>query len=327
MEKIIKIFNKEEIRNICRTGNSNENDIKQFTKLLVEQTKIMKLLEQNENKNTVEFFEYFNTKKEFAIVMEKCDTDLKHAFIRRKKNFSLEEIKEILIQLNNTFRVMEDNQIIHGDLKLENILIKKEKSGKLIYKLTDYGVSNEFLKLNKKLMGWGASPKYSAPEILSHKDFTLSSDLWSLGIILYVLYFRKWPYDGNTSEEVLESIKSKGQNELNQLSDDPQFDNLIRRLLTAEPKDRITWKNYFEHPFLEKGNCWKFYENKQFIAMGQYYKVYKVKSKTSGEYKAIKVINLNQIRTLFEGKYLRPCTKEDLKVYIDDLLMKLKVVS
>jgi serine/threonine protein kinase len=79
-------------------------------------------------------------------------------------------------------------------------------------------------------MGWGASPKYSAPEILSHKDFTLSSDLWSLGIILYVLYFRKWPYDGNTSEEVLESIKSKGQNELNQLSDDPQFDNLIRRL-------------------------------------------------------------------------------------------------
>ena len=324
LEKIIKIFNKEEIRNICRTGNSNENDIKQFTKLLVEQTKIMKLLEQNENKNTVEFFEYFNTKKEFAIVMEKCDTDLKHAFIRRKKNFSLEEIKEILIQLNNTFRVMEDNQIIHGDLKLENILIKKEKSGKLIYKLTDYGVSNEFLKLNKKLMGWGASPKYSAPEILSHKDFTLSSDLWSLGIILYVLYFRKWPYDGNTSEEVLESIKSKGQNELNQLSDDPQFDNLIRRLLTAEPKDRITWKNYFEHPFLEKGNCWKFYENKQFIAMGQYYKVYKVKSKTSGEYKAIKVINLNQIRTLFEGKFLRPCTKEDLKVYIDDFIDEIK---
>ena len=282
----------------------------------------MKLLERNENKNTVEFFEYFNTKKEFAIVMEKCD--LKHAFIRREKNFSLEEIKEILIQLNNTFRVMEDNQIIHGDLKLENILIKKEKSGKLIYKLTDYGVSNEFLKLNKKLMGWGASPKYSAPEILSHKDFTLSSDLWSLGIILYVLYFRKWPYDGNTSEEVLESIKSKGQNELNQLSDDPQFDNLIRRLLTAEPKDRITWKNYFEHPFLEKGNCWKFYENKQFIGIGQYYKVYKVKSKTSGEYKAIKVINLNQIRTLFEGKFLRPCTKEDLKVYIDDFIDEIK---
>ena len=71
----------------------------------------MKLLEQNENKNTVEFFEYFNTKKEFAIVMEKCDTDLKHAFIRREKNFSLEEIKEILIQLNNTFRVMEDMEI------------------------------------------------------------------------------------------------------------------------------------------------------------------------------------------------------------------------
>ena len=327
LEKVIKVINKEEIRNQYRTKvdkEIDESEIKEFVKLLVEQTKIMKIIEDNkENKNTVQFFEYFNTKKEFAIVMEKCDTDLSHTFINRKNNFSLEEIKELLIQLNNTFRIMSENKIIHGDLKLENILIKIENN-KPIYKLTDYGVSKKFLDMSEKLMGWGGAPQYTAPEILSGNDFNSSCDLWSLGIILYTLYFRKNPYDGDSAEEVLDDINTKGQNHLNQISNDPQFEHLIRRLLTIDPKDRITWGDYFEHPFFETGNCWKFYEEKQFLGMGQYYRVYKVKSKRTGEFKAIKVINLNQIKKLFERKYLRPCTKEDLKGYIDDFIEEFK---
>ena len=129
---------------------------------------------------------------------------------------------------------------MHGDLKLGNILIKKENN-KNIYKLTDYGVSKEFLKINEELMAWGGAPQYSAPEYLKDAEFDLSSDLWSLGIILYTLFKGKEPYEGNIPSEVLNDIDSKGQNNLNQISNDPQFDNLIRRLLTVNPKDRITW--------------------------------------------------------------------------------------
>ena len=327
IEKVIKIINKEEIRRqyLMKTGkNIKESEIKKFVNHLIGGTKVMKMLEgNNENKNTVQFFEYFNTKTEFCIVMEKCDTDLSHTFARRKNNFSLEEIKDLLVQLNNTFRIMAKNKIIHGDLKLENILSKTEND-KLIYKLTDYGVSKEFLEMSETIMGWGGSPYYSAPEILSGNDFDESSDLWSLGIILYILYFRERPYNGDDADEILKDINSKGQRNLNLLSDDPQFDNLIRRLLTVDVKERITWEGYFMHPFLDKGNCWKFYEGKEFLAMGAYYTTYKVKSIQTKEYKAIKVIDLNVIRSLFERKNFRPCTKKDLKTYIDDFIAEIE---
>ena len=327
LEKVIKIIHKEKIRTEYKKKymeNITENEMEEFIKLLVEQTEIMKKLEDNnENKNTVQFFEYINSNKEFSIVMEKCDTDLGHTFTEKENNFSLKEIKEILIQLNNTFRIMSVNKIIHGDLKLENILIKTENN-KSIYKLTDYGVSKKFLDMNKKLMSWGGAPQYTAPEILLGNNFNSSCDLWSLGIILYNLYFRNKPYDGNSSEEVSVDIKTKGQYYLNQLSDDPQFDHLIRRLLTVNQKDRITWEEYFVHPFFEGGTCWKYYEEKKSIGMGQYYEVYKVKSKRTGEFKAIKAINLKRIKTLFQSKYNIPFTKEHLKDYISDFIEEFK---
>ena len=179
-EKVIKIINKEEIRTQYLTEGENieESKIEEFVKLLIEQTKIMKILENNNNnKNTVKFFKYFDSKTEFAVVMEKCDTDLSDIFIKRKNNYSLEEIKELLNQLNNTFKIMSKNEIIHGDLKLENILVNNKKNK--LYKLTDYGVSQKFLKMNKNLMGWGGSPQYSAPEVLSGNDYNSSCDLWS----------------------------------------------------------------------------------------------------------------------------------------------------
>ena len=185
-EKVIKIINKEEIRTHILTEGENieESKIEEFVKLLIEQTKIMKILENNNNnKNTVKFFKYFDSKTEFAVVMEKCDTDLSHIFNKRENNYSLEEIKELLNQLNNTFKIMSKNEIIHGDLKLENILVNNKKNK--LYKLTDYGVSQKFLNMNKNLMGWGGSPQYSAPEVLSGNDYNSSCDLWSLGIILY----------------------------------------------------------------------------------------------------------------------------------------------
>ena len=76
---------------------------------------------------------------------------------------------------------------------------------------------------------------------------------------------------------MLNDIDSKGQNNLNQISNDPQFDNLIRRLLTVNPKDRITWDDYFEHPFLEKGDCWKYYEEKQLLGKGHILRFIKLK--------------------------------------------------
>ena len=72
----------------------------------------------------------------------------------------------------------------------------KKDNDKYIYKLTDYGVTKEFLKLTGSLLERNGVPKYTAPEILREEDFDEKSDLWSLGIIIYTLLFGCEFYQG-----------------------------------------------------------------------------------------------------------------------------------
>ena len=86
---------------------------------------------------SVRLIKNFETKNNFNIVMELCDSDLLNILNSRSKPFSSEELKEIFLQLNNVFKIMSKNNIIHRDLKLGNILIKytDETKKKFIPKL------------------------------------------------------------------------------------------------------------------------------------------------------------------------------------------------
>jgi len=322
LEKVMKIINKDTIRKKYFEEHLKPIDEKIITNLVdfsIKQTEFMKIIEDDGvNENTVKFFEYFNTKEEFAIVMEKCDSDLCHYFIDRTDNFNLEEIKNILYQINNSLKIMVKHNIIHGDIKLENILIKKNENNEPVYKLTDYGGSKEFLGLAQNFFDTG-KPEYTAPEILNEGILDVKSDLWSLGVLIYRLFFRKSPYEGFTNREVLKAITSKGQTELKS-SNNPEFDHLIRTLLTVDLKERLSWEQYFMHPFLVQGDCWKFYTDRQKIGSGDYYDVYKAKYNDSEEFRAIKVIDLKTIKSELEKYLLHKITPEDLKPYLDDFI-------
>ena len=319
-EKVIKIINKAETK---KRFGADDNKIEDLVKYLIRQTDIMQIIENDGlNENTVKFSEYFNTNKEFVIVMEKCDSDLSHYFIHDiEGTLSLEQIKIILNQLNNAFRIMVDKNIIHGDLKLENILLKKNEN-EFLYKLTDYGGNEEFLKLSENFFDRG-SPEFTAPEVLKGNKIEIKSDLWSLGIIIYMLCFREKPYRGRRNINVLNNIRTYGQNNFKS-SGNPDFDHLIRKLLTVNINERLTWDQYFIHPFLEGGDCWKYYEDKIKVGEGPYYKVYRVKLINNDEKRAVKAIDLRQIKGEIEREILRPCKPEDLKPYLDDFIKETK---
>ena len=217
---------------------------------------------------------------------------------------------------------MDENNIIHGDLKLENILYKIRNDNKLLYKLTDIGGNVEFLELTENFLD-KSQPEFTAPEVLSDNRLQSLSDLWSLGIIIFMLFFRKKPYEGNTKALVLESIKLNGQNSFSS-SNNPDFDHLIRKLLTVNLNERLTWQQYFSHPFLVGGDCWKYYKDKKEIGKGPYYTVFSVKIPDREESRAVKVIDLKKIRKEIGKTFLRPCTAEDLKPYIDDFIKETK---
>ena len=82
-----------------------------FVQGLIEQIRIMNIL-GNDNINTVQLYQCFLTKDEFAIVMEFCDIDLMRIFIQNPNLFTLEQVYNVLTQLNNTFGIMANNKII-----------------------------------------------------------------------------------------------------------------------------------------------------------------------------------------------------------------------
>ena len=153
-------------------------------------------------------------------------------------------------QLNNTFKIMMENKIIHRDLKLENILIKKE-NGQNIIKLTDYGCSKRLLSLSNygNTAGIG-TVVYMAPEILKGEEYNYKADLWSIGIIIYRLYFGKFPFPGLEKQALINYIEKYG-NKLIKKTENGELDDLIKRLLEKDISKRLKWDEYLNHNFFK----------------------------------------------------------------------------
>ena len=212
----------------------------------------MKICSEN-NINSVKCYEYIKNEDYFIIIMELCDINLDKLLmekIKKKLKFNIDEILEIMKDLNNTFKIMKEKNIIHRDLKLENILIKYEKNKKII-KITDYGCSKRLISLSRNCNTNGIGTViYMAPEILEGKEYNYKCDLWSIGIIIYKLYFGKSPFPAISENDLINNINDydKGKRKINKTGN-KNLDDLIKKLLEKDPLKRLSWDEYFNHPF------------------------------------------------------------------------------
>ena len=143
---------------------------------------------------SVKLFEAFRI-EDYFIVMELCDGDLLQKLKEKVKNngtgFTEREIYLFLTQITKVFDMMNLQDIIHRDIKLENILVcKADLDLGFIVKLSDYGIS-KIIKDEKNITFIG-SPDTIAPEVMQGEKYNQLADIWSLGIILYKLYFNKY---------------------------------------------------------------------------------------------------------------------------------------
>ena len=325
-KRAIKILDKKKVKNAYKNNffiEPEEEEMKPYINCFLNEVRNMKLAlgENGENENAVKLYEYFDNENEFAIVMERCDTTL----LSYLKNIKDGEKQSIINQLNKTIKRMVDNQLVYIDLRLENILIKftNEEKTKYIIKLKltdDIGLVKQF----KNLM-WSSDENkgnnyIDAPEILKEKEYTHKSDLWSLGIIIYVLYFEEYPYKGESKEELLEEIK-KGKQSLKKTGNS-DLDKLIRGLLIEDPDERMDWNQYFNHPFFVKKKMQSedfrnYYKIENEIGNAGFATIYKARTRDTDELRAIKVFDKKRIKNNFSRKYLRFPTEEDIKPYIN----------
>ena len=237
-EYAIKKISKEKI------DYNKDGDSEYMKKALKREIEILKRMSQYEN--SVKFYYFFEEEKEYILVLEFCDTDLKK-ISETKGRFTSSEILSIMEGLNKPFKYMHNNGILHRDIKPENIMIKYVDSSKtkFIPKIGDYGISRELD--NGKATTILGSPRYMAPELLLGADeYTGKSDLFSIGVMVYKLYFNEFPFPmPKNNKQVIEFYTAKKKKDC----EDKILDDLLNKLLVFEPDNRISWEEYFEHPF------------------------------------------------------------------------------
>ncbi|XP_050531158.1 serine/threonine-protein kinase SIK3-like isoform X2 [Daktulosphaira vitifoliae] len=136
--------------------------------------------------------------------------------------------------------------IVHRDLKAENLLLDIDNN----IKLADFGFSNHFHE-GKLLSTWCGSPPYAAPELFQGQEYDgPKADIWSLGVVLYVLVCGSLPFDGNT-------LKVLRANVLSGMFRVPYFmsascEHLIRHMLVIEPEKRLSLNQIVSHKWMKQ---------------------------------------------------------------------------
>ena len=205
----------------------------------------IELVKKRNTENNLSIKEIFNQQDYLYIITDLCEYNLEQYINRKNRTIPINEIKFVLTQLNNVFKIMvKENDFI--DIKPNNILISLDRLDKCLIKLNDYG-SNKFIQLLETASGTvDENLMIIAPEVLSGEEKNSKSDLWSLGTIIYYMLFKEYPYIGRNEYQIRNEINT---NRILRQCDNGKLNDLLNKMLKVDVKERISWEDYFNHPF------------------------------------------------------------------------------
>ncbi|KAJ5072387.1 protein kinase [Anaeramoeba ignava] len=176
----------------------------------------------------------YETKQHIFIVMEYMENGELFDYLVKKQFIMNSEALLIFQQLIYALEYCHNHFICHRDLKLENILL--DKFGNV--KIGDFGMVG-FLKNSSLLKTFCGSPQYVAPEIIEGKEYDgTKSDIWSCGVILYILLVGKLPFEGQNTQSILQKIMEE---ELEFPENFPiHQEELLKGMLMKEPEKRYS---------------------------------------------------------------------------------------
>ena len=233
--------------------------------------------------NIIQILDYLNNKNTNYIILEYCNGGNLGEYVKKyinKNKAPLNEffIQKLLRQIAPALEYMHSKNIIHRDIKLENILLNFNnypnipKNGKAPQplKFSEKSLNKDFsakitgLNFSKDLIqdNMGStilgSPLYMSPDMVerlddkSTKKYNTSADLWSLGVITYELLTGTTPFTGTEFKEVFKKIENGLYKLPNKLKPSIEIISLINGLLQYYPEKRLNWEQIKEHPFLTK---------------------------------------------------------------------------
>lgn len=237
-EFAVKVFNKKYL-------NENLNE----KKSVLNEIKIMRNID---HPRLLKFIELYEGENHIYLVMQLCKGDnllnhlIKNGFQPEKKALNL------LLQLLEGIIYMHSNKIMHRDMKPENIIFENKNNLKL--QIVDLGFATYFHEYQSLFTRCG-TPGYIAPEILKNKTYDQKVDIFSLGVIFYIILTARMPFSGKDCNEIIKKNRT-GKVNYNfdhlgiQVSEETQ--DLLKKMLAADPNERISAHEALGHVCFEK---------------------------------------------------------------------------
>eukprot|EP00794_Sanderia_malayensis_P007467 gene7467-8296_t len=212
----------------------------------------VQILAKLRHPNIVSYKESFQTSDGFLhIVMGYCEggdlyTKLKE-YGKRNEYLSERQIVEWFVQIAMALQYMHDRNILHRDLKTQNIFLTKSK----IIKIGDLGIARVLESTSDMATTLIGTPYYMSPELFSNKPYNHRSDVWALGCCVYEMATLKHAFNArNMNSLVYKILKGKTPPMPKQYSED--LCSIIKSMLAYNPSERPSASKILRHPFVKE---------------------------------------------------------------------------
>ncbi|XP_020553479.1 serine/threonine-protein kinase ATG1c isoform X2 [Sesamum indicum] len=211
------------------------------------------ILKRINHPNIIRLHDMIEEPGKMYIILEYCKGGDLSMYIQQSQGRVPEATaKHFMQQLAEGLKVLRENNFIHRDLKPQNLLLSTDGDN-CILKIADFGFARSLQPrgLAETLCG---SPLYMAPEIMQLQKYDAKADLWSVGTILYQLVTGKTPFTGSNQihllQNIIRSTDLQFPPEAKHLS--PHCTDLCKKLLQRNPVARLTFEEFFNHPYLSQ---------------------------------------------------------------------------
>jgi serine/threonine protein kinase len=198
--------------------------------------------------NIVNLQDSIHKKNNLYIILEYCPLGDLHSFF--KDDCVKEEyVKHYAKQIVDGMAYLNSMNIMHRDIKPQNILLKDIYS----IKLTDFGFAKYYknIDLSSTLCG---SPIYMAPEIMRLHKYDYKADIWSIGVVIYELLYNEFPYNANNQFELMNVIKQNNFKFLDKIVISDDCKNFLNSLLEKNPTNRPAYEDIIKSEWLSINN-------------------------------------------------------------------------
>ncbi|XP_056134662.1 death-associated protein kinase 2a [Lampris incognitus] len=211
------------------------------------------ILRQIQHPNIVTLHDVYENRTDVVLILELVSGGELFDFLAQKESLSEEEATQFIKQILEGVHYLHSRKIAHFDLKPENIMLLDKNAPLPRIKLIDFGLAHK-IEAGVEFKNIFGTPEFVAPEIVNYEPLGLEADMWSIGVISYILLSGASPFLGESKQDTLANISAVSYEfhseffcHTSQLAKD-----FIRQLLEKDTKKRLTIQEALNHPWIKE---------------------------------------------------------------------------